>query len=125
MLHDLRSAWITWQAEAGTNPKAVAQIAGHADELVTLRIYQDVTGRWYKPPPLPYGASYNRHRFRNQGFHPATRTAGIGGPFHLVAGNAAPASLRKLAYLKFVQLPAAHRTIPFPMPFVLHSRRGE
>lgn len=44
-LHDLRHSFITWHAENGSNPKAVAQIVGHSDERTTIRIYQAVTSK--------------------------------------------------------------------------------
>lgn len=45
VLHDLRHSYVTWQAEAGANVKAVAKIVGHADESTTFRIYQKVTAK--------------------------------------------------------------------------------
>src|SRR5690606_26704549 len=41
--HDLRGSWLTWLAESKVDIKAAAQLAGHADERTTLRIYQSVT----------------------------------------------------------------------------------
>ncbi len=44
-LHDLRGSYITWMAEAKADPKAVAEIVGHADVRTVWEIYQGVTTR--------------------------------------------------------------------------------
>lgn len=43
--HCLRRSLSTWLAEAGVNPKVIAQLLGHADVSTTLNIYQSVTQR--------------------------------------------------------------------------------
>lgn len=43
--HCLRRSLSTWLAEAGVNPKVIAQLLGHADVSTTLNIYQGVTQR--------------------------------------------------------------------------------
>ena len=44
-LHDLRGSYITWLAEQKVDPKAVAEVVGHADVRTVWELYQSVTDR--------------------------------------------------------------------------------